>query len=387
MKSKVKAFLHSIALACLLLVAVAACGSDSGQPDSTLEVESGRNPNEWVTGTVIYRERLALTPGAKLEVALRDVSYADAASPLIARQVIPNPGQVPIEFRVGYNRDDINSRNTYSVTARITESDGRLAFINDTAYDVITRSNPTKVDMVLVLVEPPPGLVEQTGDSDWRDWVETPVQVISASLIPNEPELLVMVRYYQSTIDGCVRLGKEELRVDGNDLKVTVTLMQPPSTPWAIACDEDLVELETIARTEALLGPGETYRLVVNGHPTTTFSLPEAEFPYSFIAVSHIESANVEVLGSAPPQYQLQVVSGMPKGSGCSRFNGYEIRRANPTGIEVEVTHHEVADPMVGCITDYPTVETLIPLGSDFEPGVEYTVVVNADTTETFEAQ
>ncbi len=42
---------------------------------------------------------------------------------------------------------------------------------------------------------------------------------------------------------------------------------------------------------------------------------------------------------------------------------------------------------MVGCIADYPTVETLIPLGSDFEPSVEYTVVVNADTTETFEAQ
>ena len=75
------------------------------------------------------------------------------------------------------------------------------------------------------------------------------------------------------------------------------------------------------------------------------------------------------------------------RGSGCSRFNGYEIRRTNPTEIQVEVTHHEVADPMVGCIADYPTVETLIPLGSDFEPGVKYTVVVNADTTETFEAQ
>ena len=38
------------------------------------------------------------------------------------------------------------------------ESDGRLAFINDTAYEVITRANPTRVDMVLVLVEPPPDL-------------------------------------------------------------------------------------------------------------------------------------------------------------------------------------------------------------------------------------
>lgn len=47
-----------------------------------------------------------------------------------------------------YNEDDINPRNTYSIQARITESDGRLAFINDTAYDVITRANPTRIDMV-----------------------------------------------------------------------------------------------------------------------------------------------------------------------------------------------------------------------------------------------
>ena len=46
-------------------------------------------PNAAVTGTVTYRERLALTPGATLVVELRDVSYADAAAPLIARQTIP----------------------------------------------------------------------------------------------------------------------------------------------------------------------------------------------------------------------------------------------------------------------------------------------------------
>ena len=40
------------------------------------------------------------------------------------------------------------------------ESDGRLAFINDTAYDVITRGNPNRVDMLLVLVEPPLDMVD-----------------------------------------------------------------------------------------------------------------------------------------------------------------------------------------------------------------------------------
>ena len=66
---------------------------------------------------------------------LRDVSYADAPSTLIARQTITDTGHVPIKFKVEYNRDDIDLRNTYSISADIIESDGRLAFTNDTAYE------------------------------------------------------------------------------------------------------------------------------------------------------------------------------------------------------------------------------------------------------------
>ena len=371
----------------LLLLAAIACGGDPAPPGGTLEVTSGQSPNSWVTGTATYRERLELTPGAILEVELRDVSYADAAAPLIARQVIPNPGQVPIKFRVGYNKDDISDRNRYSVSARIVESDGRLAFTNDTAYEVITRGNPNRVDMVLVLVEPPPELVEQSDTDNWRTWVEVPVQPISAEWIPSGPELLVMVKYYRSTTEGCSRLGNETLELDGNDLNVTLTLMQPPPTAWAIPCDENLIELESIVRTEATLEPGESYRILVNGQLTGTFALPEDGFPDSVIAQSLVESVEGVIMESAPPQHQLRVVSGMPKGSGCSRFNGYAIRRVDPTNIDIEVTQHEVADSFVICTDDFPIVETTIPLGSDFEPGVEYTVIVNDETTEKFTAQ
>ena len=55
--------------------------------------------------------------------------------------------------------------------------------------------------------------------------------------------------------------------------------------------------------------------------------------------------------------------------------------------IEVDVTHHEVADHEVICTADYPIVETTIPLGSDFESGVEYSVTVNSEATETFVAR
>ena len=386
MAAIVKTALLYIAGAWLALMAVVGCQAEPEPANATLEIPSGRDPDASVSGTVTYRERLALTPGATLVVELRDVSYADAAAPLIARQTITEPGQAPISFKVEYSREDIDSRNTYSVSARIVESDGRLAFTNDTAYEVITRGQPSRVDMLLVLVQPPPSLVGDGDASDWRTWVEAPVPVVWANPIPNEKEPFLRVAYYQSTIEGCARPGNESLELDGANIRARVTLMQPPPTAWAIPCDEDVVELDTVLPIAASLEPGQTYRVIVNGRATTTFTLPPPDLRDTFIAESPIESVEVDVLESSPPQYQLRIVSGLPKGSSCSQFNGYEVTRRDANKIEVAITHHEVADRLVACTADYPSVATVVPLGSGFEPGEEYEVRVNGEAT-SFVAQ
>ena len=128
-----------------------------------------------VQGTVNYLENLELTDDAVLRVSLRDTSYADAAAELIAEQVITNPGQVPIKFNVEYDPDDLDPRNTYSISARIIEAGDRLAFINDTAYDVVTGGNPSRVNMLLVMATPPPDPTGQWNESNWRTWVEAEV--------------------------------------------------------------------------------------------------------------------------------------------------------------------------------------------------------------------
>ncbi len=372
------------AVALLLMLAAAACSSDP-EPAGELEVTSGRSPNASVSGTVTYRERLALTEEAMLVVELRDVSYQDAAAPLIARQTIENPGQVAIRFEVGYHRDDIDDGNVYGITARIIESDGRLAFTNDTAYDVITRGHPSRVDMLLVLVEPPPGLVD--ADLDWRQWVETPARIVLATLIANEPDHPLRIAYYQSTIENCARPGNEGWEIRGAQIKAWVTLMQPPPTPWGIDCDRERVELDTIMVLGPSLVSGLMYEVTVNDVVAAAFTLPDAALRHSALAEPSIERAEVVRLEGTPPAYELQVVSAMPKGSSCSQFNGYEIQRREPDRIDVVVTHHENVDPNVACTADLPIVETTVPLGGGFEPGREYTVTVNSDVTVSFVAE
>ena len=102
-----------------------------------------------VTGSVTYRERIALPPSAVITVKLVDVSLADAPSVLVAEQVIRTERrQVPFEFALDYDPSRILPSHTYAVQVRI-EDGGRLLFISDTMHPVITRGAPTRVDIVV----------------------------------------------------------------------------------------------------------------------------------------------------------------------------------------------------------------------------------------------
>ena len=227
-----------------------------------------------VTGTVIYRERIALTPDATLIVRLRDTSLMDVAAELIGEQVITDPGQVPIRFEIPYDPDDIDSRNTYSVSARIEESDGRLAFINDTAYDVITRGNPDRANMVLVLVEPPPEMVDGEWNARDRLPVEAPVHVTSTDMIWEGEQVYLRVAFAVSGVEGCYRRGREEAAVDGTRIIVDVTAWVPPPAPWAMDCSDRTLELDAIVHVGDSLATGETYTVEVNGEQALTFAVP-----------------------------------------------------------------------------------------------------------------
>lgn len=102
-----------------------------------------------VTGTVTYRQRSALAPNAVIEVKLLDVSRADAPALTIAEQVIKPAGQqVPIGFALSYDPSRIDSRHRYAVQARILE-DGKLRFISQTQYRVLTQGGTAQVEVVV----------------------------------------------------------------------------------------------------------------------------------------------------------------------------------------------------------------------------------------------
>src|SRR5277367_6397415 len=112
---------------------------------------------ESVTGTVSYRVRMALPPSAEIQVQLQDVSLADAPATVIAEEKITlGERQVPVSFTLKYDPARIDAKHSYSISARIS-TEGQLRFINDQSYPVLTRGNPSHVEMMLKQVETPGG--------------------------------------------------------------------------------------------------------------------------------------------------------------------------------------------------------------------------------------
>ena len=128
---------------------LAACSTTSAVP------AGGGTSVARVTGTVTYRERIALPPTAVIKVQLVDVSRADAPAIVLGEQVTQAPGrQVPFSFEIPFDPARIDASYTYAVQARI-EVDDKLRFISDQHYAVITRGAPTHVDMILRSVGTP----------------------------------------------------------------------------------------------------------------------------------------------------------------------------------------------------------------------------------------
>jgi putative lipoprotein len=123
------------------LVACALTGQHTASPAPGL---SGK-----VTGTVAYRERIALPPDAVVEVVLLDLSRMDVAATILAQQVIVPKQQVPIPFTLGYDPTAIDTRMSYAVRATIKRGD-KLLFVTDRNHPVLTRGYSESVDLVLV---------------------------------------------------------------------------------------------------------------------------------------------------------------------------------------------------------------------------------------------
>jgi putative lipoprotein len=102
-----------------------------------------------VGGTVGYRERETLPAKSVVKVTLYDATRPEAPLTLSEVEIVTRGEQAPIPFELPYRPEEIDPRNIYAVRAEI-QVDGRLAWVTDQVFGVLTRGRGREVQVVVV---------------------------------------------------------------------------------------------------------------------------------------------------------------------------------------------------------------------------------------------
>jgi putative lipoprotein len=119
----------------LVALGLAACASPGGPAQ--------------LTGTVTYRERIALPGGAVVRVTLLDVSLLDAPERVIAEQEIHPTAQVPIPFALAFDRAAIDPERRYGLRASIADATGRVLWATAASHPALTQGAPDSATIVV----------------------------------------------------------------------------------------------------------------------------------------------------------------------------------------------------------------------------------------------
>lgn len=108
-----------------------------------------------VTGSVTYRERVALPPGAKVIVSLEDVTRTNRSGEFVAQQTMQPTSQVPIAFDLRYLPQAIDLEHRYAVSAAIVDDREELLWSSAEAIPVVLTASDKPLAIVVERVSNP----------------------------------------------------------------------------------------------------------------------------------------------------------------------------------------------------------------------------------------
>ena len=142
-----------------LIFAVLACGASAAGAAE-------------ISGTAVFRERMALPPKAVFEATLVDYARMDAPPTVFGQVLLADPPVPPISFRIRFDRGNYDARHQYFVRARVLV-DGKPLFVTDRDYRVLERGVDHSVALTLVRAARDPGTSERAFTDLPADFIGT----------------------------------------------------------------------------------------------------------------------------------------------------------------------------------------------------------------------
>lgn len=220
-----------------------------------------------VTGTVTYRQRIALPDNAIVQVQLLDVSRQDVAATVLGEQTItPNGRQVPFEFEISYDPAQIQAEHSYAIQARITV-DGQLRFLNTSSYPVITNDNPNRVDVLVNSAEAStqPDPAPQSDDIAAQNTVTGTVLYLQRSALPPNSIVEIELQDISRQDAAAIVLGNQIIATNGRQVPFEFEI---PYDPALIQEGHSyVIRARITAEGQMLFTNTSRYAVITNGNP------------------------------------------------------------------------------------------------------------------------
>ncbi len=156
---------QSRGLLALFLLLISGCSLVSSQPTDepetvkkvdkkpvTVSEQLKVIPEGEIRGVVSYRERIALLSGAFVRVVLIQEGKKAEPPQEISEQIFHPTGQVPFEYRLKFEPEDIRGGFQYAVKGQIFSEDERLLFASETPVPVEPLGPKRQINLPLIQV-------------------------------------------------------------------------------------------------------------------------------------------------------------------------------------------------------------------------------------------
>jgi putative lipoprotein len=211
-----------------------------------------------VSGTISYRQRIALPPDAEVVVELSDVSRMDVPATVIASQrIIANGRQVPIPFSLTYDTVSITENGTYTVSAKIFVG-GQLRWISDTVYPVGNNGEFT-ADINVVQVSAPAEATEPAVSAPFGTVTGT-VTYLQRIALPDDAVLTVELQDTSRADAPAFVLAQQQFATNGRQVPFAFALNYDTGS---IAVNGRYTVRATIRLGDELIWTSDTANLVI----------------------------------------------------------------------------------------------------------------------------
>jgi putative lipoprotein len=208
-----------------------------------------------ITITATYRERIAPPPDAVLDVALLDVSRADAPARTLSQQRFALLG-VPMTVTLAFDPALIAPRASYSLRAEVLSGDETL-FRTVKATPVLTTPGDLEATLTMVSAAAPPEMAGPGLALDDAEWAL--FEQRGAPITRDDPPRMLFPETGQVALFGGCNRFSGRVEIDGTALRFPApmagTLMACPPEREALerAVMESLPDIRSARRDGALL--------------------------------------------------------------------------------------------------------------------------------------